>query len=91
MERSVVTQGGFDSEAIAADAVADITAELCPMTFVRTRLALDRLESGKVLRVVLRGEEPQRNIPRGALELGHEVIGICAGADGTVSVFIRKR
>ena len=34
----------------------DITGETCPMTMVRTRLALDALPDGAALRVRLRGE-----------------------------------
>ena len=49
----------------------DITRDVCPMTFVRTRLALDRLSSGDVLLVRLSGEEPLRNVPRTAAEQGH--------------------
>ncbi len=48
------------------DAIVDITDEVCPMTFVRTRLALDRLKPGQTLLVSLRGTEPLRNVPRTA-------------------------
>lgn len=69
----------------------DITAELCPMTFVRTRLALDRMRPGQVLKVLLRGEEPRRNVPRTATEQGHSVLREEPGADGTLAVWIRKK
>ncbi len=55
------------------DAELDITGERCPMTFVRTRLALDRLQSGQTLLVRLQGEEVRRNVPRTALAQGHAV------------------
>jgi TusA-related sulfurtransferase len=42
----------------------DITKDLCPMTFVRTRLALDRMTPGEILRVRLKGDEPLRNVLR---------------------------
>ena len=38
------------------DQSIDITAEVCPMTFVRTKLKLERMRSGEVLSVRLRGE-----------------------------------
>ena len=69
----------------------DITAEICPMTFVHTRLALDRLASGQVLQVRLRGEEPRRNVPRTAAEQGHTVLSVADGADGTTLVVIRRK
>ena len=37
-------------------AVLDITRDVCPMTFVRTLLALHRLMRGSLLLVRMRGE-----------------------------------
>lgn len=74
----------------AADVTLDITGELCPMTFVRTRLALDRMESGNVLLVLLRGEEPRRNVPASAVALGHAVLAESAETDGTVRLWLRR-
>jgi tRNA 2-thiouridine synthesizing protein A len=67
----------------------DITSEICPMTFVRTRLALDSLPSGGILRVRLRGEEPRRNVPRTAEAQGHTVLA-CNTVDDITTVTIRK-
>lgn len=74
----------------SADHVLDITGEICPMTFVRTRLALDRLSPGQVLLVLLRGEEPVRNVPRTAIEQGHSVLSQETGADGVTQLLIRR-
>jgi len=68
----------------------DITGETCPMTFVRVRLALDRMQPGEVLRVALRGEEPRRNVPRTAAEQGHAVLHEAEGSEGTRLLWIRK-
>jgi tRNA 2-thiouridine synthesizing protein A len=68
----------------------DITSEVCPMTFVRTRLALDRLLPGQILAVRLRGKEPLENVPRTATEQGHEVLSLETGADG-VSLLVLRR
>jgi tRNA 2-thiouridine synthesizing protein A len=72
-----------------ADQELDITAEVCPMTFVRTRLALDRMAPGQILRVRLRGEEPLRNVPRTAREQGHEVLSLETGTDGVATLLLR--
>lgn len=69
----------------------DITSDVCPMTFVRTRLALDRLESGAVLQIRLRGAEPRTNVPRTAAEQGHSVLSVSDTGDGTTVVRIRKK
>jgi len=72
------------------DTLLDITTEVCPMTFVRTRLALDRMTPGQVLLVRLRGEEPLRNVPRTAREQGHEVLSLDTGADGVSLLRLRR-
>jgi tRNA 2-thiouridine synthesizing protein A len=72
------------------DLTLDITRDVCPMTFVRTRLALDRLVPGQTLLVVLRGEEPVRNVPRTAAEQGHEVLDQQTAADGTTRLLLRR-
>jgi tRNA 2-thiouridine synthesizing protein A len=73
-----------------ADLVVDITGETCPMTYVRTRLALDRLRPGQVLLVRLRGEDPRRNVPRTAMEQGHTVLAEETGADGVTRLLLAR-
>lgn len=69
----------------------DITREVCPMTYVRTKLALEALAPGAVLEVRLRGEEPLRNVPRSARDEGHEVLLLDPEPDGTHRLLLRKR
>ena len=73
-----------------ADRELDITRDVCPMTFVRTRIALDRLAPGQTLLVRLRGEEPVRNVPRTATEQGHTVLDQYEEPDGTTVLLLRK-
>ena len=75
---------------LTADRAIDITRDLCPMTFVKTRIALDRLAPGQTLLVRLKGEEPLRNVPRTAIEQGHAVLKQRAEADGTTLLLLRK-
>jgi len=73
-----------------ADQELDITRDTCPMTFVRTRLALDRMRSGQILQIRLRGQEPLRNVPRSASEQGHQVLALETDADGISTLLLRK-
>ena len=75
---------------VIVDSSLDIAAETCPMTFVRVRLALDRMAHGQSLLVRLRGEEPRGNVPRTALEQGHALLGQWDEPDGTTLVLLRK-
>jgi TusA-related sulfurtransferase len=72
------------------DRVIDITVHVCPMTFVRTRLALDCMEVGQILLVLLRGDEPRRNVPATAAAQGHAVIAVRDGADGVTRLWLRR-
>jgi TusA-related sulfurtransferase len=73
-----------------ADRLLDITSETCPMTYVRTRLALDALAPGQVLAVRLRGDEPERNVPRNAILQGHDIIAVRHAADGVTTIWLRR-
>jgi TusA-related sulfurtransferase len=68
----------------------DITRDVCPMTFVKTRLALDKMTPGEILLVKLKGQEPLQNVPRTAMEQGHEVLLQETGPDGVSRLLIRR-
>ena len=51
----------------------DITALTCPMTWVRTKLELERMAAGEALEVRCREGEALENVPRSAREAGHAV------------------
>lgn len=74
----------------ATDHELDITSDVCPMTFVRVRLMLDRMLPAQTLRIRLKGQEPIENVPRSAVALGHEVLSLCSGADGVCSLVLRR-
>lgn len=52
----------------------DITGEVCPMTFVKTKLQIEKIGAGEILEVRLKGEEPLKNVPRSVVELGHQIL-----------------
>ena len=54
----------------------DITTEVCPMTFVRTKLIIEKMSQGDVTEVRLKGAEPIENIPRSAREMGIMVVSL---------------
>jgi TusA-related sulfurtransferase len=73
---------------VTPDASVDITSERCPMTYVRVKLALERLRPGAVLEVWLTGDEPLKNVPKSARDDGHEVLSLEAG-EGRSRLLIR--
>lgn len=69
----------------------DIRGEVCPFTFVRTKLALEAIAIGATLRVITDHEPASRNIPRSATEWGQEVLGVSSLSDGTWAIDLRRR
>jgi len=78
-----------------ADHFLDISRDVCPMTFVRTRLLIEKMAPGEVAEIRLPGGEPLENVPASVAELGHEVLRLepepGAPAPGVHRLWIRKR
>lgn len=68
----------------------DVTADICPITWVRTKLALDPVPERAVIRVRLNSGEALGNVPRSAKAEGHKVVRIADNDDGTYFVWIQK-
>ena len=73
------------------DATLDLRGEICPYTFVRTRLALEALPIGARLRVVVDHEPARRNVPRSAAEWGQELASVEELPDGNWAIVLIKR
>lgn len=52
----------------------DITDQVCPMTFVRTKLLIEKMSIGDTALVRLNAGEPLRNVPRSVKEHGHKIL-----------------
>ena len=55
------------------DAFIDITAESCPMTFVRVKLKLEEMSTNQTLTVRLNGGEPLKNVPQSLKDENYSV------------------
>ncbi|MCR5511086.1 MAG: sulfurtransferase TusA family protein [Lachnospiraceae bacterium] len=78
------------NDEIKVDEIIDITDVTCPITFVKTKVALDEMEEGQILQVHLNDGEPVENVPRSIKEEGHEVLELRENGDGTFELFIKK-
>jgi TusA-related sulfurtransferase len=69
----------------------DVTREHCPMTFVKTKIALDKLQDGDLLNVKVTAGEPLENLPRSATEQGFNVLSVKeTGTPGVYNIAIKK-
>jgi len=74
---------------VIADTV-DITDVVCPVTFVKAKVALEELDDGQILSIRLNDGEPVQNVPRSIKDEGHKVLKLIDNADGTYNLIVRK-
>jgi TusA-related sulfurtransferase len=74
------------------DACIDLHGKKCPMTFVYTKLELEKLASHQVLKVILDYAPSFTNVPRSVelQDLG-DVISQSSDSDSEKTLWIRKR
>lgn len=75
---------------IKIDEQVDITDVVCPITFVKAKVALEELDEGQVLAIRMNDGEPVQNVPRSMKEEGHQVLKLAANEDGTYTLLVRK-
>lgn len=63
----------------------DIREDVCPLTFVKTRLLIEKMSSGDEAEILLRGAEPIENVPASVAELGHAILSMGAPDDNNKS------
>lgn len=63
----------------------DLTGVVCPLNWVRTRLALEELRAGDEIAVRLDPGEAIESVPRSAREEGHEVT-----VEGTLVTIVKR-
>ena len=59
---------------IKFDDTVDITDVVCPVTFVKAKVALEVLDEGQVLSIRMNDGEPVQNVPRSIKEEGHQIL-----------------
>ena len=53
---------------IKFDDTVDITDVVCPVTFVKAKVALEELDEGQILSIRMNDGEPVQNVPRSIKE-----------------------
>jgi TusA-related sulfurtransferase len=72
------------------DRKIDIRGDVCPYTFVKSKLALEELESGQVLEVVVDHEPATENVPRSMEAEGHLVLEVTKIGEHEWRIVIQK-
>lgn len=75
---------------IKQDSFVDITDKVCPLTFVKAKVAMEELDEGQILAVRMNDGEPVQNVPRSFKDDGHQVLQLDDNNDGTYTLYVQK-
>jgi tRNA 2-thiouridine synthesizing protein A len=68
----------------------DLRGEVCPYTFVKTKLRLEELESGQDLTILLDDSVAAANVSRSLRSEGHEILDLKALSGGVWQIVVKK-
>ena len=71
--------------------ILDLSGEVCPAPLVKSRRAMDKMENGEILEIIVTDEDSKVNITMAAKELGIEVRRVEEDKDGRWHIIVRKK
>lgn len=82
----------FDAPSdISADETFDLKGEICPYTFVKSKLMLEMMESGQILQVIVDNDESATNVPKSLTNEGNTVLGTQRINDTDWMITVKKK
>ncbi|OUM92510.1 MAG: hypothetical protein BAA04_03545 [Firmicutes bacterium ZCTH02-B6] len=69
----------------------DLKGEVCPYTFVKSKLMLETMAPGEVLRVIVDYPPATGNVPRSMESEGHQVLAVNPAGQGVWEIIVRKK
>lgn len=80
----------MEIEGIKIDDTVDITDKVCPLTFVKAKVAIDELDDGEVIAICMNDGEPVANVPRSIKDEGHQILKLVNNNDETYTLIVKK-
>lgn len=68
----------------------DIRGEVCPFTFVKSKLALEDMQKGEILRVIVDYEPSAESVPKSMANEGQEVLEVNKINDKEWEIIVKK-
>jgi TusA-related sulfurtransferase len=72
------------------DRELDIKGDVCPFTFVKSKLVLEQMQVGQILRVIVDYEPSAQNVPKSMKEEGQEVLAVNQIGEREWEIIVRK-
>lgn len=75
---------------VAADRRLDIRGDICPITFVKTKLTIEKMAKGQLLEVLIDYAPSAENVPRSLAHEGHEIVSLTREEGPLWTLRVRK-
>ena len=75
---------------IKVDKTVDLKGQVCPYTFVRSKLAIEKMNLGEVLEIILDYQPAVDNVPKSMENEGQKVLRIDQTGEKEWHVIVRK-
>ncbi len=75
---------------IKADKTIDIKGQVCPYTFVRSKLAIEKMNVGEVLQIITDHKAASENVPKSMENEGQKVLKIEQQGEKEWHIYVRK-
>lgn len=72
------------------DKELDLKGEVCPFTFVKSKLMIEQMKEGEVLKIILDYKPSVENVPKSMKDEGQEVLDVKQVGDNLWGVYVRK-
>jgi len=78
------------ADEIKIDKTLDIKGQVCPYTFVRSKLTLEKMQLGEVLEIITDHKPASENVPKSMTNEGQMVLKIEQTGDKEWHIYVRK-
>ncbi len=75
---------------IKVDKTLDIKGQVCPYTFVRSKLTIEKMNLGEVLEIITDHKPASENVPKSMENEGQRVLKIEQTSEKEWRIFVRK-
>lgn len=75
---------------IKVDKTIDIRGQVCPYTFVRSKLAIEKMHVGEVLEIILDHKAAVENVPKSMENEGQKVLVVEQTSEKEWRIVVRK-
>jgi TusA-related sulfurtransferase len=68
----------------------DLHGEVCPYTFVKSKLALEQMNPGQIIRITVDNSESASNVPRSLDLEGHVILEVQRTQSSVWDIIVKK-